>query len=87
MFRCTWWDWLFNCGHNTDRTEDHHTHIINPATGLPMINDDIAGFDTGGNRYGEDHTFRHPHDCFSDSAFDSWDTFRSTDDSHRHPKD
>lgn len=30
------------------------THPINPATGLPMVRDDIAGVDVGGNPFGMD---------------------------------
>lgn len=54
---------------------------INPATGLPMISDDVTGFDIAGNPFGFDlHTF----DTFSSnssfddtSCFDTLSTFDS----------
>lgn len=48
-----------------------HRICINPATGLPMVSDNEAGFDVGGNPYGfnNDDLFSH-HDS-SGSGFDS----------------
>ena len=56
-------------------TDSHHT-CVNPATGLPMISDNEAGVDVGGNPYGfrNDDLFSH-HDSFG-SGFDN--------DSHDH---
>lgn len=34
-------------------------HPINPATGLPMTDDDIGGVDVGGNPYGTGG-YQHP---------------------------
>ncbi|MBQ91878.1 hypothetical protein [Marinobacter sp. SS5-14b] len=42
---------------------------INPATGLPMVNDSIGGIDVGGNPYGYDLSSHD--DIFSSSSVDS----------------
>lgn len=42
---------------------------INPATGLPMVNDGIGGIDVGGNPYGYD--LGSHDDIFSSSSMDS----------------
>lgn len=34
-------------------------HPINPATGLPMTNDDYGGIDVGGNPYGTNWSSLH----------------------------
>jgi hypothetical protein len=53
-------------------TEMHHSTLpsgqINPATGLPML-DDFGGVDVAGNPYGTDLV---SHDSFTDSSFESF---------------
>ena len=63
-------------GWPSDAMTDSHHICVNPATGLPMISDNEAGVDVGGNPYGfrNDDLFSH-HDSFG-SGFDN--------DSHDH---
>ena len=63
-------------GWPSDAMTDSHHACVNPATGLPMISDNEAGVDVGGNPYGfrNDDLFSH-HDSFG-SGFDN--------DSHDH---
>ena len=63
-------------GWPSDAMTDSHHICVNPATGLPMISDNEAGVDVGGNPYGfrTDDLFSH-HDSFG-SGFDN--------DSHDH---
>lgn len=52
--------------------EDRHQSTafdINPATGLPMLNDGIGGIDVGGNPYGSDLSSHD--DMISSSSTDS----------------
>lgn len=52
--------------------EDRHQSTafdINPATGLPMLNDGIGGIDIGGNPYGSDLSSHD--DVISSSSIDS----------------
>jgi hypothetical protein len=52
--------------------EDRHQSTafdINPATGLPMLNDGIGGIDVGGNPYGSDLSSHD--DVISSSSMDS----------------
>lgn len=55
--------------------EDRHQATvfdINPATGLPMLNDGIGGLDVGGNPYGFDLSGNdHDFGCSSFSSMDS----------------
>ena len=58
---------------------------INPATGLPMISDSMAGFDVGGNLYGFNNQYSFGmHDSFSSGSdsdlSSSSDTFGSGSD-------
>lgn len=59
----TFWNtlfgWMSNATPTTDGTElnqpaplQNQGCIINPATTLPMFNDDYGGFDVGGSPYG-----------------------------------
>ena len=51
-------DWMSSDGSSTDMWQDHTSTTqssgcnINPATCLPMINDDCCGVDVGGSPYG-----------------------------------
>lgn len=64
-----------SCGSYDDDTmfyEDRHqltAFDINPATGLPMVNDGIGGIDVGGNPYGYDLSIHD--DITSSSSMDS----------------
>jgi hypothetical protein len=57
--------WLFG----NDATGPAHT-VVNPATALPMIDDEIGGIDVAGNPFGTD---LHSHDAFETHA--SFDAF------------
>jgi len=48
------WNWLF--GDVTDATAmpAMDSSTINPATGLPMVGDDMSGIDVGGSPFGTD---------------------------------
>jgi hypothetical protein len=57
--------------------DDHHEVLINSATGLEMIGDDICGFDVGGSTFGHDiYEGQWP---ASHTADDSWATPASDD--------
>lgn len=50
----------------------HEPPIINPATGLPMIDNSIGGIDVGGSPFGQDtHQWDH---CSTQNTFshDDW---------------
>lgn len=56
--------------------EDRHQSMafdINPATGLPMVNDGIGGIDVGGNPYGYDLDSHE--DIYSSSMDSMFDDF------------
>ncbi len=76
----SFWRWLFGSPDHNPSTHDFpdasadSAGVVNPATGLPMLNGDMSGIDAGGNLYGmDDH---HPsHDSGS-----SWDSSSSGSD-------
>lgn len=47
------WSWLCDCLSGTTH-EQHDASVINPSTGLPMIDNSIAGIDVGGSPFGQD---------------------------------
>lgn len=62
----------------TDWNDDSYlnSHHINPATGLPMIDTGIGGFDVAGNPYGLDWSS----DDMDPGLMSSGDMFSSSDD-------
>ena len=48
------WNWLFDDVTETAALPNMDSPTINPATGLPMLGEDIGGLDVGGNPYGID---------------------------------
>lgn len=47
------WTWLCDCFSSTSHHE-HSAPVINPSTGLPMIDNSIGGIDVGGCLFGQD---------------------------------
>lgn len=47
------WTWLCDCFSSTSPHE-HSAPVINPSTGLPMIDNSIGGIDVGGSLFGQD---------------------------------
>lgn len=47
------WTWLCDCFSSTSHHE-HSAPVINPSTGLPMIDNSIGGIDVGGSPFGQD---------------------------------
>lgn len=47
------WTWLCDCFSSTANHE-HSAPVINPSTGLPMIDNSICGIDVGGSPFGQD---------------------------------
>ena len=69
--------WNFFCSmfSNTCTTTDMPDMtmtVINPATGMPMLGDDIGGFDVGGSPFGTD-IHATPMDCGCSSGWNPWD--------------
>jgi len=64
--------------HLTIWNDDRHLnrHHINPATGLPMIDDGVSGFDVAGNPYGMDWSSDDMDECLMSSG----DLFNPSDD-------
>ena len=48
------WNWLFGDATEAAASPTMDSLTINPATGLPMLGEDIGGLDVGGNPYGVD---------------------------------
>lgn len=47
------WTWWCECVSSTANHE-HSTPVINPSTGLPMIDNNIGSIDVGGSPFGQD---------------------------------
>lgn len=76
----SFWKWLLGRpDHSTSMHEGldsfaNSASVVNPATGLPMLNGDMSGIDAGGSLYGmDDH---HP----SHGSGSSWDSGSSGSD-------
>lgn len=53
------WKWLLsgfdnNTGAHDAPDSSAESTVVNPATGLPMLNGDMSGIDAGGSLYGSD---------------------------------
>ena len=51
----TIWDALTVHAEDTDVTLHDIEHMVNPATGLPMVGDSCGGVDVGGSPFGIDN--------------------------------
>lgn len=63
-------NFLFGGADNAASSVDVPLTVINPSTGLPMIESDMGGVDVGGSPFGMD-VHSHMGDCHTDS--NPWD--------------